>query len=189
MQEFYKRNYTTKEFYHLVDDAIKSMKYVKKAKKNKLIDDELEEKIMLAVTEVNGCELCNVYHTQKSEKIGISLNDIEILTSGGFNVGVKKEESILEFAKQYVIQNGDFSQSEFDKIVELYGEEFAQGVLGVIRVIMMGNAYGIATGAFFRRLKLQPVKNSSLINEIGVTLSIVFFAPIAIIKYNVLKIV
>ena len=164
------------------------MKYVKKAKKNKLIDDELEEKIMLAVTEVNGCELCNTFHTQKSEKIGISAIDIGILTSGGFNMGIKKEDSILEFAKHYALQNGDFSQSKFDKIIELYGEEFAQGVLGVIRIIMMGNTYGIATGAFFKRLKLQPVKNSTLINEICVTISIVFFAPMAIIKRNVLKI-
>ncbi len=60
------------EFYYLIENTFKSMNNFKIAKKKGLIDEKFKEKIMLAVTEVNGCEICNTYHVKTATALNIS---------------------------------------------------------------------------------------------------------------------
>lgn len=186
MQEFYKRHYTTFEFFHILDVALQSMKKLKKARDKNLISEAFSEKLMLAVTEVNGCEVCNTFHVKKAKESGVEQDEIVTLLSGGIKVGPSKEEFAIDFAKKYALNNGKFDQFNWDHLVKQYGVETAEGILAAIRVIMMGNAYGIASGALLSRLKFKPIKSSNVFNEISVTLSILIFAPILLIKNAIL---
>lgn len=183
MQEFYKRHYTTIEFYHILDAALTSMKKFKIAKDKELISESFSEKLMLAVTEVNGCEVCNTFHVKKAKESGVGKDEIVTLLSGGIKVSPSKEEFALDFAKKYASNNGEFDQFTWDHLVKQYGMETAEGILAAIRVIMMGNAYGIASGALLNRLKFKPIKSSNIFNELSVTLSILIFAPVLLIKH------
>ena len=182
MQEFYKRHYTTIEFYHILEAALQSMKKFKNAKDKNLISESFSEKLMLAVTEVNGCEVCNTFHVKKAKESGVKKSEIITLLSGGIKVGPSKEELAIDFAKKYASNNGKFDQFSWEHLVKQYGFETAEGILAAIRVIMMGNAYGIASGALLSRLKFKPIKSSNIFNEISVTLSILLFAPVLLIK-------
>ena len=59
--------------------------------------------------------------------------------------GTTKEDIAMNFEKHYALENGDYSDAKWNELIEAYGEETAKGILGVVRIIMMGNAYGIAT--------------------------------------------
>jgi len=187
MQNEYRKSCTTKEFYYLIDDAFKSMKDYRKAMKEELIEKVFKEKIMLAVTDINGCELCNAFHTQNAEKLGVSQIEIGAIISGGIKIGTTKEDIALDFAKHYALENGDYSDVKWNKLVEAYGEETAKGILGVVRIIMMGNAHGIAAGALLNRLKLKPIKNSNVLNELSITLNAILFVPFLGVKRGLLK--
>jgi AhpD family alkylhydroperoxidase len=145
-----------------------------------IVDKVFQEKIMLAVTEINGCEMCHTFHTKEAQKLGIEwTSDVQI---GRVDLSTKPEDIALNFARHYAQTDGEFLSEEWEKLIENYGEIGAKGILGAIRIITMGNVYGIASGALINRFKLKPVKGSHLLNEISVTLSIVVFMPLAFIK-------
>jgi len=183
IQEFYKNNYSVKEFYHIMDMALTSMKAFKKGKKDGFLDEKFEERINLAVTEVNGCEICNTFHKDKAEKVGITQMEINSLNLGGIGIQTTKEDIAIEFAKHYADNKGKPKKEEWEKLVNAYDNEKAESIMGAIRIIMMGNAYGIAAGAFLNRIKLKPVEGSNIFNELGVTLSVILFIPILGIKH------
>jgi len=180
------RNYSTLEFYKILDNAFASMKDFKRAKEARLIDDALQDKLMLAVTEVNGCELCKVFHTKNAQKHGISAEEIGFLNTGVIT-DFDEETEALTFARRYAEKRGTFSQADWKHLNEEYGEKKARGILGAIRVIMMGNTVGIASGDLLKRLKLTPPKGSSFLNEISILLCMVPFLIIIGIKNGLKK--
>ncbi|MEA1974649.1 MAG: carboxymuconolactone decarboxylase family protein [Bacillota bacterium] len=183
IQKFYKNNYSVREFYHIVDKAFMSIGAFRKGKKVGFLDKKFEERINLAVTEVNGCELCNVFHVGKAKKAGVSQMEITSLNLGGIGIQTTKEDIAIEFAKHYAENKGKPKRLEWEKLVKAYDIEKAESIMGAIRIIMFGNAQGIAAGAFLNRLKFKPVKNSNIFNELGIILSVVLFVPILGIKY------
>lgn len=177
-----KRIFTTGEFYYIVCEAIKGMKDMRKAKRNGLINKELQNHIMLVVTEVNGCALCSYVHTKDALEMGMQDADIQAILSGSIDHLDPKESVALFFAQHYAESKGQYSQTAWERVINTYGLEKAKGILGVIKVIMMGNAYGIAYGTLKDRLKGNPDKRSSLHRELGVIFSIIVFLPIAFVK-------
>ncbi|BEP28848.1 carboxymuconolactone decarboxylase family protein [Helicovermis profundi] len=189
MSNFYKKNYSLKEFYHIIDKAVFSKKDFDKAMKTKLIDEEFKTRIMLAVTEINGCEICNNYHTKEARELAIKKENTQIFNSEVFTMSSSKKELAIEFAENYALENGNYSEEKWNELIDYYGEEKSNAILGAIRLIMMGNAHGIAAGALIRRMKFKPVKNSTFLNELALTLSVIVFVPTAIIKRKVLGII
>lgn len=176
------RIFTIKEVFHIMGMATESFDDLKIAKENGLIDDQLQDKIMLTVTDVNGCELCRVFHTKNAQKHGMSEEEVEEITSVGFVINISEEAIALNFARLYSEKDGKYTEAEWDELVESYGEEKAKGILGAIRVITAGNAIGIPLGAFGNRLKLKPVKGSTFWNEISTILCIIPFSIFFAIK-------
>jgi AhpD family alkylhydroperoxidase len=188
MNNEYRKSCSIKEFVYLIDDAFISMKDYKKVMKEKQIDEMFKEKIMLAVTEINGCELCNAYHTKNVEKLETSQIKVAPLVIQELHIATTKEDIALEFAKHYALENGNYSKNKWNELVEAYDKETAKGILGVVRIIMMGNVHGIAAGALLDRLKFKPVKDSGFLNEIGITVGIILIAPYLAIKRSLLNI-
>ena len=184
MKKAKRRNYTTPEFYKILDEAFASMKEFKRAKEARLIDDALQDKLMLAVTEVNGCELCKVFHTKNAEKHGVSSKQIDLLNTGVMT-DFDEETEALFFARRYAENRRAYTQLEWDSLIEKYGEEKARGILGAVRVIMMGNSVGIASGDLLKRLRLKPAKGSRFLNEISILLCMVPFLIVIGMKNGV----
>jgi AhpD family alkylhydroperoxidase len=136
-----------------------------KAKRNNELGIEFIERIMLVVTEVNGCAICSYAHAKMALEAGMSNDEIENMLSGIMSDIPSNELQAIMFAQHYADSRGKPAKEAWDRIVESYGLSKSYGILGAIRVIMMGNAYGIPWSSFFNRFKGRPDKRSSLLYE------------------------
>lgn len=179
--------YSFKETYRITYLAFRSLASFKVAKKHGLLDDQLMERIMLAVTEVNGCEVCSFAHTKMALEAGLSNEEIQSMLAGlSGDVPVDEMQAIM-FAQHYADYRGRPSRKSWKRLLETYGKEKAEGILGAIRMIMMGNAYGIAWSSFSNRFKGHPDQRSSLLYEIGMIICTLFFIPSALIHAVITK--
>ncbi|MCM3745197.1 carboxymuconolactone decarboxylase family protein [Sporosarcina luteola] len=180
-QELYKNIYGTKELYVALYKGIRTFKYMRKNKKMNRISSHFIERIMLAVTEVNGCEVCSYAHTKIALEQGMSEKEIKMLLSG-ITEGISEGEmTAIVFAQHYADTRGNPSKEAWNRVVKVYGTEKALGILGVIRTIMIGNIYGIALSAFRSRIKGKKIEKTTLFYEIKMIMSIIPLLPAALI--------
>jgi len=190
-QEFYKKIYSLKEFYINLYKGLRTIKYMIENKKSKQLNPDFTERIMLAVTEVNGCEVCSYAHTKMALEQGMSNEEIQRLLSGNTESIPGEEVTAIFFAQHYADTRGNPTTDSWQRVVEVYRITKALGILGAIRMIMIGNVYGIALSAFRSRLRRKTIKKSNLFYEISMILSIIIFLPVAFIHglaSNILRI-
>lgn len=108
---------------------------------------------MLAVTEVNGCSYCSYAHTKMALEAGMSNEEIQKMLLGESDDIPEEEVSAIMFSQHYAETRGHPSKKSWDRIVEIYGINEAKGILGAIRIMMFGNAAGVAWGSFAIRFK------------------------------------
>lgn len=185
--EYNKRLCSVGEFYSILKDAFSTMKHMREAKKLNLLDDKFEHRIMLAVTEVNGCRVCSYFHTEQALKDGIPDEDITDILNGSLDSAPPGQGTGLFFAQHYADKRGEYDKAAYDRLVEEYGSKKANGVLAATRMIMMGNAYGIAFGCLRNRLKGNPVQESRFLNEIGILVGSLFIMPVALVHSAISK--
>jgi AhpD family alkylhydroperoxidase len=177
----YKKTYTLHEFYIALCSFARTNKYLKRAKKTRQLGQDFIERIMLAVTEVNGCELCSYAHTKWALEAGLGDDEIRQLLSGVSDDIPSEELPAILFAQHYADTKGNPGKESWERIAEVYGQAKALGILGAVREIMIGNIYGAAASAFLSRLKGKPYQNSSPFKELGMILSILVYFPAAAI--------
>ena len=95
------RVFKIKEQFQIINKASKGFVLLKSAKKKKLMNKNLKERIMLAVTEVNGCQLCSYVHTSIALNSGMSSENIKLILDGDTsNVPVDEAVAVL-FSQEY----------------------------------------------------------------------------------------
>lgn len=178
-EKAFKKKYSTGEFYTVLYNGLRTMKHLKQAKKDGLLGQEFIERIMLAVTEVNGCEMCSYAHTNWALEAGLSGEEIEQLLAGSADGTPPDELPAILFAQHYADKKGHADKEAWERVMELYGPDKALGILGAVREIMIGNVYGAVASAFSSRFKGKPYKNSNVFKEVGMLLSILVLFPAA----------
>jgi AhpD family alkylhydroperoxidase len=178
--EFGKKLYSVQESYWIFYKGIRMMKYMFKAKRKKELSPKFIERIMLAVTEVNSCAICSYAHTKKALESGMSNEEIQNMLSGIIDDVPNSEVAAIMFAQHYADTRGNPTRESWQLIVEIYGISKANGILGSIRSIMIGNAYGIALSSFFNRLRSRPDQRSNLLYEVSMILGTILI-PISFI--------
>ncbi len=173
--------YSLREIYMIVYNGIRSAPYMSKAKRNNELNSEFIERIMLAVTEVNGCELCSYAHTKMALEAGMSSEEIQHMLLGVMTEVPSNELQAIMFAQHYADSRGKPSKETWDRIIESYGLTKSYGILGAIRIIMIGNVYGIPWGSFFNRFKGKPDKRSSMLYEALIIIPGSILIPFAIL--------
>jgi len=136
---------------------------------------------MLAVTEVNGCEVCSYYHTRIALEKGLSEEEIQMLISGSAESIPPDEATAILFAQHYADTKGQPTKKAWGNLIETYGQMKADQILSSIQIMMMGNVMGIPLSAFMNRLKKEPSGNSNLAYELLMIVLPVFFFPVALI--------
>jgi AhpD family alkylhydroperoxidase len=182
MKKFYKKKiYSYTQFFRAMVCFFNTLPYLSKAKKMKLINKQFIERIMLAVTEVNGCSLCSYQHTKIALKSGLTTQEIQALLEGETK-GLKQDEVIgVLFGKHVADQNGLFDQVYLSRVIKEYGKDKAYGVLGAIRVIMFTNIMGIAIGIIVDTLSGHSKKLSLFAYAFGLLLFMIFALPLAFV--------
>jgi AhpD family alkylhydroperoxidase len=69
-KELTKRLTSVTDFNRYVTDAVRDFGAMRKGLKTGLVTPTLRDKIMLAVTEVNGCRYCSYMHAKNAIKTG-----------------------------------------------------------------------------------------------------------------------
>ena len=177
-----KRLFTFKEFCQTAFLAFEQPGDLMRARKSGDITKTLQNHIMLAVTEVNGCALCAYAHTKDALVMGAAEADIEKLLSGSFDHLDASEAVALAFAQHYAEMCGDFDGGAWQRVIDTYGVSKADGILEATRLIMFGNAYGIAAGALWSRVTGKRINNSRFSDEIAITFLGLLVMPAALIR-------
>jgi AhpD family alkylhydroperoxidase len=181
MSKYEKRKYSLIEHIPIVFRAALGFLTLKSLKKKKVMNFKLKERIMLAVTEVNGCVLCSYVHTKLALKSGMTDDEIKALLAGDLE-NVPKEESLaVLFAKDYAYQKENIDPVYYNKIEERYGIYKAKAILSVCEVITMTNSMGIAMGLLKETLTFKHVKGSNILNEILIPILTMVLFPICLI--------
>lgn len=175
------------QLYSYLFDASRTINQLRKAKKNKLISMQFIERIMLAVTEVNGCEICSYGHTKIALEQGMSEEEIQLLLSGETSSVPKDQLHAIMFAQHYADTEGKPSEAAWEKLVHEYGLERSYGILGATRMIMFGNTYLVPVGNIKDRLTGKENVDSSLINDLIKAISIIVLLPTAVIHTLITK--
>lgn len=180
-KKFYKKIYSHSDFYKALVLVVRSGKYLRLNRKKELISPNFRERIMLAVTEVNGCEACSYAHTKFALEEGMTIKEINAILSGDTETIPENELVGIFFAQYYTDNNGKVSQESWKRLIDEYDEESAMVILAIIRMMNVGNIYGMAYSALSDRFKGKPSGKTSIFYEISIMLSILLYLPAAII--------
>ncbi|MGB7982830.1 MAG: carboxymuconolactone decarboxylase family protein [Candidatus Nanopelagicales bacterium] len=172
-----KKHYSVPEIYRITHLAARTTAVGARTR----CDRQSAERIMLAVTEVNGCELCSYAHTRLALDAGVSDAQVRALL-GGVTTGVPDDQLPgIAFAQHYAHTRGHPDPTAWTTLVDQFGTSQAFCVLRAIWMMMWGNALGIPLSSLRSRLQGSPDPGSSLAYEIGTPLGSLLVTPVALV--------
>lgn len=176
---------TFSEAYRTLYYALRNMPTLQKARKSGLLSEHFNSRIMLAVTEVNGCNLCSYGHTTLALESGMNQTEISQLLGGEMDDTPEHEQAAILFAQHVADQRGAVSEKAWEHLITLYGEKQAEAILASVQVIMRGNTFGIPIGSLFSRISKRPIfkkdERTTLAYEWGMLVAALLFLPIALV--------
>jgi AhpD family alkylhydroperoxidase len=174
---FSKRIYTWSGVKRAVDDIFGHMQDLRRASRAGRVSKQFSEKIMLAVTRVNGCRYCTYGHTRAALAAGVPEAELQKIMSGDLGGFPEKEAVALAFAQHYAESGCQPSPEAWQRFHDFYGEDASQDILAYMRMITFGNLYGNTFDALLSRLSGAPAFGSSLWSELGVILGVFLLVP------------
>jgi len=182
--KFNRRIYNIREFRAAIDDAFEHLPDMKRAMHSKRVDKAFAERIMLAVTQVNGCRYCSYGHAKAALSAGLSPEEIHALLAGEFSDAPPDQLPALMFAQHYAESEGAPDPAAWRRLVEMYGPESAQDIMTNIRMITVGNLSGNTLDALWYRLTFRPsAPDSNLLQEAGVIFGSLIIIPAAAFRH------
>ena len=182
-ESFSRRIFTFQSFNQSVDDFLARLPDLKRASKSGRVNKAFSERIMLAVTQVNGCRYCYWGHSASALKTGVTQEEIDAIVSSEFGILPEEEIPAILFAQHYAEAEGNYDPEAWDKLVEHYTEEGARDVLAYIRVITFGNLWGNTFDAILSRFAGKPAQDSSLLSELGIVFGSVVILPVKMVLH------
>ncbi len=120
--------------------------------KSGIISPEFRERLMLAVTAVNGCKYCSYYHSKQALKTGLTQEEIDLLLAGSIANCPEDEEIALIYAQYWAEANARPDADAVSKLIEVYGDEKAEAIDIVLHMIRLGNLSGNTWDYFLYRI-------------------------------------
>lgn len=179
---FNKRIYNISSFKTAVADALAHLDDLRAARRGGRVGPAFAERIMLAVTQVNGCRYCHYGHVRVALRSGVSQEEIRLLANGRLEELPAEEVTALLFAQHYAETEGEPEPEAWQRLVDRYGPDGARDIMAYIRMITIGNLLGNTLDAFLSRLTLRPAAHSSLGQELGVLLGMFIIIPAGLAK-------
>ncbi|MGD0727730.1 MAG: carboxymuconolactone decarboxylase family protein [Spirochaetia bacterium] len=126
---------------------------LKRAMQSGEISPGFRERLMMVVTEVNGCRYCSYYHSAQSIKAGLSNDELRILLSGQIPQDSPAEEmTALVYAQHWAETNAKPDFEALHRLVETYLDEKASMIHAILRMIRAGNLMGNTWDYFLNRI-------------------------------------
>jgi AhpD family alkylhydroperoxidase len=110
--------------------------------RKKLIPPASRERLMLAVTAVNGCRYCSYFHTRQALKSGISAEEIRDLLTGDTVNCPQNEAVAVAYAQHWAESNTHPDPEAVQRLQQTYGLEKTEAIHLILRTIRMANLLG-----------------------------------------------
>jgi AhpD family alkylhydroperoxidase len=136
-----------KRFYNNPKDLFLDLSYPIRNRKRliesrKIIPADFRERLMLAVTAVNGCRYCSYFHTKQALQSGIESDEINRLLAGDVD-GCPVEETVGVLYAQHWAESNAHSDSEAVlRLQQTYGAKKAEAIDVLLHMIRLGNLLG-----------------------------------------------
>lgn len=143
MDGFKRRTYhNLSEFLADLRTIVSQRKEIRALMQGQVISPSFRERLMLVVTEVNGCRYCSYAHAREALSKGISQGEIEALGNGAFESSPPEEVPALLYAQHWAETDGEPEASVRDQVVARYGEQAVDMIELALRMIRAGNLLG-----------------------------------------------
>ncbi len=178
------RIFSIKEQLKLIHYGAKGFVLLKISRKKRLMNKKLKERIMLAVTEVNGCTMCSFVHTHLALSSGMSREVINEILAGDYkNIPIEDSVAVI-FAQHYAFSKEMPSDESIERLVDEYGFKKAELVIAACNMITMTNGMGTSMDYFYNRLRFKRNRSSNLMLEIlNPILTMIFFPLLVVYNY------
>jgi AhpD family alkylhydroperoxidase len=184
---FNKRIFTLSTFASSARDLFAHLDELHAALTLHRISHAFSEKIMLAVTQVNGCRYCSYAHARMALQAGVSEPELRDLFMGEFSHIPAHELTAVLFAQHYAEQADHYDIAAWQRLQDAYGAEVASDILTHIRVITFANLYGNTFDALLERLRFRPVAGSRLFDEVFVLSAGATIVPVGVLAGMIVR--
>ena len=155
MSKFQRRIYHSprlfwEEFWFLLNNRSKTRAITK----HNLISSAFRERLMLAVTAVNGCRYCSYFHAKEALLAGVSETEVDSLLSGVVDHCPIEEAPAVLYAQHWAETNANPDPDTRLKLAEIYGDDTAAAIELVLKMIRMGNLTGNTWDYFLYRISM-----------------------------------
>jgi AhpD family alkylhydroperoxidase len=141
--KFSKRTYSNlNEFFGDIFFLTKNRKKMLEINKGTIISPAFRERIMLAVTAVNKCRYCSYFHTGEALKSGLTQEEVRLLLSGELTTCPPEEVSAVIYGQHWAQSNARPDPIVLQKLHDEYGQEKADAIQFILRMIRTGNLSG-----------------------------------------------
>jgi AhpD family alkylhydroperoxidase len=100
------------------------------------------ERLMLAVTAVNGCRYCSYFHTKQALKSGITAEEIRDLLAGDVANCPQDEAVAVAYAQHWAESDTHPDPEAVRRLQQTYGLERAEAIHAILRMIRTANLLG-----------------------------------------------
>ena len=127
---------------------LRNAKALRRAQQNGLVSPAFRERLMLAVTAVNGCRYCSWFHAKEALKSGVGQDELTQLLAGTVDGCPEDEAVALLYAQHWADANAVPDAEAVLRLQQEYGVERADAIHIVLRMIRMGNLTGNTWDSF-----------------------------------------
>lgn len=152
-EKFQKRTYQgLGEVWEDFRTIIKHRPIIRRAMRE-LLSPAFRERLMLVVTEVNGCRYCRTFHAKEALQVGITDAELAVLLAGQIPTDAPEEEiPAMIYARYWAESDAQPAPENVQELIEAYGQEKAAAIHVVLRMIRMGNLMGNTADYILYRL-------------------------------------
>lgn len=148
-----------RRFYHNLKDLWRDVRFplqnraqIRQAMQGDLVSFPFRERLMLAVTAVNGCRYCSYYHAKEAIKAGLPEDELQKMLVGVVDDAPAEELPALLYAQHWAETDGHPDAVVRQKQEQTYGPERAQAIDTVLHMIRTGNLLGNTGDYWLSRL-------------------------------------
>jgi AhpD family alkylhydroperoxidase len=156
---FKKRFYTPRTFWRDLRDLVSHLPQFRESARSGRVSRGFAEKIMMAVTAVNGCRYCARFHTGLALREGVPAEEIERILSAELGTFPEEEAVALAFAQHWAETAGQPDPVAERRFREYYGPQISDDLLHWMRMIRFGNLAGNTWDAILWRLGIGGAQN------------------------------
>jgi AhpD family alkylhydroperoxidase len=143
MKQFNRRIYrSVGDFWRDIRFPLQNRAQLRQAMRGEMVSFAFRERLMLAVTAVNGCRYCSFYHAQEALKAGLPEEELRQMLAGVVDGAPEEELPALLYAQHWAEANGKPDAAARQTLARTYGPERATAIETVLRMIHMGNLLG-----------------------------------------------